>query len=143
MWEMSDFELPEVPELHLSEPTLTMPRAAPPHLLDVPDIHVDPSLAEGLGGGGVPGIPNLQIGGGSVPDLNRAFDFMTETPAAPSPQIQDNGFVSRHAGDFLNPWLRDPQGTAEDAERERQRLPPTDPGLDKDQHMIHSPTFRF
>jgi hypothetical protein len=142
--------LPPVPDVQLTEPQLTVPGYQPPSLGMVPP------LSLGGGGAGTPGWG--ATGGGSPAAMNDVFGHLTDPPLAPvaqpgapnifapipaAPQnpLQLNGLGP--ISNAVNPWLADPMGVAGDQQRRIDMLPPTDPGLAKQQTIFHAPTLSF
>ena len=142
---MGDFDLPPVPNYQLTTPSLTVP-APPAPSLGVPQLTLDPTLF-GPGGGSSaalslafghyadPPLPAIPASPGLPPYLQPGL-----SPTAPPLQLPG---LPGPLSNAVNPWLRDPMGVAEQAERERLAIPQIDPGVAAQQTIIRTPTIRF
>ncbi len=148
---MSEFDiLPPVPNVQLQEPHLTVPGYQPPSLGPLPPLS--------LGGAGASGATPGPAGIGSPTSMIDLYGHMTDPPSGPvseppppnyfapipgptRPELQLNGMGPISGA--VNPWLANPTAVAEDAQRQINTLPPIDPGLAKQQTIIHAPTITF
>jgi hypothetical protein len=62
-------------------------------------------------------------------------------PAGPANHLQLNGLGPISGA--VNPWLADPMGVSEEAQRQRNMFPAIDPGLAAQQHTLSLPTIKF
>lgn len=149
---MADYDLPPVPDVQLQMPELTMPGPPPLSLGGDSHLTLDPQFL-GPGGGSpsamalafghytdppMPGLPPLP----AMPGPPGVPPYLQPGLAPGLPPLQLHGLPGP-LDDAVNPWLRDPMGVAEQAERERLAIPQIDPGVAAQQTIIHSPTFRF
>jgi hypothetical protein len=106
-------------------------------------------------GGGTP--DSGATGGGDPAALTNAYQYMTDpmlapsvttppnlftpTPDAPSTPLQLNGLGPISGA--VNPWLADPTGVAGDEQRRLDLGGSVDPGVQRQQTIIHAPEVHF
>ncbi|MCE9572248.1 MAG: hypothetical protein K8W52_03750 [Deltaproteobacteria bacterium] len=134
--------LPEIPDVQLRVPDLTVPGYHPPGTSFLPPLTLDAPTFTGPGGGSPASIMaalghhvDMPADGPTMPDLT------APVPGGPRNRLQLNGLGPISGA--VNPWLADPMGVAEEAERERNRFPRIDPGLAAQQTTFSLPTVRF
>jgi len=134
--------LPEIPDVQLRVPDLTVPGFHRPGFDFLPPPTLDAPTFTGPGGGSPESIMAALGHYVDVPDDAPAMpDLTAPMPGAPRNQLRLNGLGPISGA--VNPWLADPMGIAEKAQRERDMFPRIDPGLAAQQTTFSLPTLRF